>query len=171
MGDLAATERANVVSADGGPRLEDDPGTELLTKSLVGESHHLDIADRRMPIKEFLDLPWRDVLASPNHDVLAAPDDAAIALFIELGEVARVHPASCIQHFARFSVFAPIPEHDGIAAGAQLPGLPERHDMVRVVHDLDFEMRHDAADGGHPHVHGVANSRLETHRTGFGHAI
>src|SRR5712671_1300875 len=124
-----------------------------------------------MAIKEFLDLPWRDVLASPDHDVLAASDDAAIALFIEHGEVTRVHPARGIQHFRRLGFFAPIPEHDGIAAGAQLPSLPKRHDPVRAVHDLDFEMRHDAADGRHPHVYGIANPRLEAHRAGFGHAI
>ena len=32
-------------------------------------------------------------------------------------------------------------------------------------------MRHDAADGGDPHVHRVANSRLEAYRAGFGHSI
>ena len=42
-----------------------------------------------MGVQGRLDLCAGDVLASPDHDVLAASDDAAIAPFIEHGEITR----------------------------------------------------------------------------------
>ena len=63
MRDLAATEGADVVCPDDGPRLENDPGAELFAEPVVGNADHLDVADRRMAIEELLDLARRDVLA------------------------------------------------------------------------------------------------------------
>jgi hypothetical protein len=47
-----------------------------------------------MAVEEFLDLARIDVLAAADHHVLDAADDVAIALGVDGGEIAGVHPAA-----------------------------------------------------------------------------
>jgi hypothetical protein len=91
--DLVAAEGADLVLGAGLCRLGDDPGAQLLAVARSGTpktctSCHLGVAEQ-----ELLDLARVDVLAAADHHVLHAADDVAVALGVQRGQVAGVHPA------------------------------------------------------------------------------
>ena len=51
-----------------------------------------------MAVEELLDLARIEVLAAADHHVLDAADDVAIALVIDHGEIAGMHPAVGVEH-------------------------------------------------------------------------
>ncbi len=52
-----------------------------------------------------------------------------------------MHPAGRIDSLPCPRLVVPIAEHDGVSPGAQLTGLPPRHDSTVAVDNLDFEVR------------------------------
>jgi hypothetical protein len=73
--------------------LEHDPGADLLAVLRVGHAEHLHVLHLGVAVQEFLDLARVDVLAAADQHVLDAADDVAIALGVDGGQVAGVHPA------------------------------------------------------------------------------
>ena len=132
------------------PALTPDPGAELLAVAVVGDAEDLHVLDLRMAIEEFLDLARIEVLAAADHHVLDAADDVAIALGVDHGEVAGVHPAVGVEHVGGLLRLVPIAQHHAVAAGAEFAALAARHDAALEIDDLDLDMRMDAADGGDP---------------------
>src|SRR5690242_15386384 len=99
-----------------------------------------------MPVQELLDLARIEVLPAADHHVLDTADDVAVAVRIDRGEVAGVHPAGLVDDLGRPLLVAPVPEHHRIAAGAEFTRGPARHDMTLGIDDLHFEMRMSAPD-------------------------
>src|SRR5262249_26876225 len=126
--DLAVAERAHFLRRQILARANPDPGAQLLAIAVVGDAEDLHVLDLRMTIEEFLDLARIEVLAAADHHVLDAADDVAIALVVDGGEVAGVHPALGIEHVAGLLRLVPIAEHDAVAAGAELAAFTARHD-------------------------------------------
>src|SRR2546430_199820 len=77
----------------GGAGLELDPGHPLLAILLAGHADHLHVADRRMPVEEFLHLARIDVVAAADDHVLDAAHDVQIPVLVHRCEIAGVHPA------------------------------------------------------------------------------
>src|SRR5450631_3670886 len=53
---------------------------------------------------------------------LIRPGDADVAVGVHRGEVAGVHPSGCVDGLGRPVRLPPVSEHDGVPAGADLPG-------------------------------------------------
>ena len=119
----------------------------------------------------FLDLAREDVLAAADHHVLDAADDVAIALVVDGGEVARVHPAFGVDGFGGLFGIVPVANHDGITPRAEFARLAARDGGALLVDDLDFKMRLDAADGGNAAFERVVDRGLEGDWRGLRHAI
>ena len=170
MGDLVAAEVADLRLGGAGARLEHDPGADLLAVLRVGDAEDLHLRDLGVAEQELLDLARIDVLATADQHVLDAADDVAVALGIDRGQVAGVHPA--VDDCRRGALgIVPVAEHHAVALGAQLARLADRHDGAVGVDDLDLQVRHHAADGRHALVHRVVDAALERHRRGLGHAV
>src|SRR5882724_7046518 len=103
-----------------------------------------------MTIEEFLNFSRIKVLAAADHHVLDAADDVAIALGIDDGEVAGVHPAILVEHIGGFLALVPIAQHDTVAARAELAALAARHDLAFEVDDLDLDMWMNTPNRRHP---------------------
>src|SRR6202795_4447777 len=93
VGDLSLAEAAHFLGRQGLPGADADPGAELFAVAVVGDAEHLDVLDLRVLVEIVLDLAGIEVLAAADHHVLDAPDDVAVALGVDGGEVAGVHPA------------------------------------------------------------------------------
>src|SRR4051795_6630159 len=102
-----------------------------------------------MRVQELFDLTRIHVFAAANDHVFDAPDDVDVALVVHRGQVPGVHPARRVDRPVGCLRVVPVAEHDAVAAGAQLAGLPPRHRSAGGdVGDLDLEVRVHAADGG-----------------------
>src|SRR5262249_36918853 len=119
----------------------------------------------------FLDLARIDVLAAADDHVLDPADDIAIALGIDGGEVAGMHPAPGIDGLAGARLVVPIAAHHRIAPGQKLARHAGRDDPAVAVDDLDLEMRLDAPDRRDPALDRVVDRALEADRAGLRHAI
>ena len=124
-----------------------------------------------MAVEVFLDLARIDVFAAADDHVLDAADDVAVAVGIEGGQIAGVHPAGAVQRLGRALRIIPIAQHHGVAPCAELARLAAWHDPSRLVHDLDLDVGLDAPDGGDPGLQAVVAAGLEADRAGLGHAI
>ena len=124
-----------------------------------------------MAVEKFLDLARIEVLAAADHHVLDAADDVAVALGVDGGEIAGVHPAAGVEHLGGLLRLVPIAEHHGVAAGAEFAALAARHDAALEIDDLDLEMRMDAADGRDAALQRIVDGALEADRAGLGHAV
>src|SRR5713101_207700 len=169
--DLSLTERADLVGRQGLARARPDPCAELLAVAIVSYSENLDVQNLRMTIEEFLDFPGIEILAATDHHVLDAADDVAIALGIDDGDVAGVHPPLGVEHVGGLFPLIPIAQHDAVATGAQFAPLAAWNDAALEIDDLDLDMRMNAPDGGYPALQGIVRCALKADRTGFGHAI
>src|SRR4029453_7578060 len=103
-------------------------GAEFLAVAVVGDAEHLDVLDLGVAIQEFLDLARIEIFAAADHHVLDAADDVAIALGIDDGEVAGVHPAIGVEHVGGLFALVPIAQHDAVAAGAEFAALTAGYD-------------------------------------------
>jgi hypothetical protein len=128
-------------------------------------SLHLGVA-----VQELLDLARVDVLAAADHHVLDAADDVAVALVVDGGQVAGVHPAVGVDGLGGLFLVVPVAEHHRIAARAQLAlgraarcGPRCRRSSPR------------GAAGCGPRwtraLQRVVGAALEAHRRGLGHAV
>src|SRR5689334_9951945 len=169
--DLAVAERADLFRCQRLARAYAHPCAELLAIAIVGDAEHLHVLDLGMAIQELLDLARIEVLAATDHHVLDAADDVAIALLVDHGEVAGVHPAGLVEHLGGLFALIPIAEHDAVATGAELATFAARHDLAVEVDDLDLDMRMNPSDRRHAPLQGIVCRALETDRTGFGHAV
>src|SRR5690606_12787529 len=104
-------------------------GAQLLAIAVVGYAENLHVLDFRMTIQELLDLARIEVLAAADHHALDAADDVAIALVVDDGEVAGVHPAIGVEHVGGLLALVPIAQHDAVAAGAELAAAAAWHDL------------------------------------------
>src|SRR3990172_10455257 len=93
VGDLAATELANLLLTRALAGAQPDPRADFLAVFVVRHTDDRDIPDLGVAKQEFLDLARIDVLATADDHVLAAPDDVAVALVVDHAEIAGVHPA------------------------------------------------------------------------------
>src|SRR5262245_31459913 len=124
-----------------------------------------------MAVQEFLDLPRIDVLTAPDHHVLDAADDVAVAVAVDRGEIAGMHPAAGIDRLRGFLHIVPVTLHDGIAARAKLARFARRDDAAFGIDDLHFDVGVDAADRAHALLQRVVGRSLEADRTGLRHAV
>ena len=124
-----------------------------------------------MAVQEFLDLARIDVFAATDDHVFRAADDAAKAVLVDDGQVARVHPARRIDGFVCFFRVAPVALHHGITARKQFALLAARHDAPFRIDDFHFQVRVDAANRGHAHFARVFDRCLEADGRRFRHAI
>ncbi len=171
MGDAPLAELAQRLGLDRVPRMQLDPGDDLLAVLAVRHADHLHIGHRRVGEQELLDLARIHVLAAADDHVLVAPDDLHVALVVHGRQVAGVHPARAVDGLAgRFRV-VPVAEHHAVAAGAQLADLPARHDMAVLVDDLALQVRLGTTDAGDAPFEVVARAGLGRHRAGLGHAV
>ena len=171
VGDLSLTEEAYVFRRRRLAGLEHDERADLLAEALIGHAEDLGGLNLRMADQKFLDLARVDVFAAADEHVLEAADDAAIALLVDGREIARMHPARGIDRLGRAFAIFPVAAHHAVAAGAQFAGGSERYDVARRVHDLDLDVRMDAADGRDPPLERVVGARLERDRARFRHAV
>src|SRR5450755_4473478 len=162
--DLSLAEAADLVGRQGLAGARPDPGAELLAVAGVRYSENLNIQDLRMTIEEFLDFPGVEILAATDHHVLDAADDVAIALGIDHGDVAGVHPPLRVEHVGGLFPLIPIAQHDAVATGAQFAPLAARHDAALEIDDLDLDMRMNPPDGGYPALQGVVGCALKADR-------
>ena len=171
MRDLALAECTHLVRLQRLAGAHAHPCAKLLAIALVRDAEHLDVLDFRVPKKEFLDLARIKVLAAADHHVLDAPDDVAVALVVDGGEVAGVHPARGILGLAGLFLVVPVAGHHGIAARAEFAPDPARNDAALAVDDLDLDMRMHATDRRDAALDGILDAALEAHRARLGHAI
>src|SRR5450631_1199110 len=115
--DLSLTERADLVGRERLARARPDPCAELLAVAGVSDPENLNIQNLRMTIEEFLDFSGIEILAATDHHVLDAADDVAIALGIDHGDVAGVHPPLRVEHVGGLFPLIPIAQHDAVATG------------------------------------------------------
>src|SRR5579872_4788329 len=115
VGDLALAEAAHLFGGQGLAGLDADPGTQLLAVAIVSDAENLHVLNLGMTIEEFLDLSWIKVFAAADHHVLDAADNVAIALVIDRGEVAGMHPAVAVEHLGGLLRLVPIAEHHAVA--------------------------------------------------------
>src|SRR5262249_660619 len=155
VGDLALAEIADVVGRGALPGPQLDPGADLLAVLGVGHADHLHVLDLGVAVEELLDLARVDVLAAADDHVLDGPHAVAVALGVEGGEVAGVHPAAGVDRLGGLLGVAPVPLHDRVAAGAELARRARRHDAAVGVDDLDLHMRVDAADAADALLQGI----------------
>src|SRR5690349_786833 len=101
MRDLAAAESGDLLGCGGLARLQHDPGANFLAEAGIGHAEDLRRLDLGMAEEKLLDLAGIDVLAAADEHVLDPADDVAIALVVDGGEIATVHPARGVDRFAR----------------------------------------------------------------------
>src|SRR6516162_2910541 len=171
VGDLSATELADVLFGRPDSIAQPDASADLFTIPVVRNPHHGDIEHRRMAIEELLDLPWIDVFSTADDHVFDAPDDIAVPLLIEDREVTGAHPSALIDRLRRALGLTPVTAHHGISAGQQLTGGPAFRRAARGVDDLHLHVRMYSAHRRDPTLNGIVASALEAHRTGLGHAV
>src|SRR6185437_9832593 len=171
MRDLTLAEGGDLLGAGALPGLEHDPGADLLAEARIGHAEDLRRLDLGMAEEEILDLARIDVLAAADQHVLDPPDDVAIALGVDGGKIAAMHPPDLVDRRAAPFRILPIAAHDAIAARAQLAGFAYRHDASGLVDDLDLDMRMDAPDRGDAALDRIVDARLEGDRARFGHAV
>ena len=172
MGDLAAAEVADRLFGFLCARLQDDPGAHLLAETLVRHAEDLDVLNVVMAQQEFLDLARIDVLAAADQHVLDPADDLAIALGVDGGQVAGVHPALGVDRLARALQVAPVAAHHQVAAGAQFAPFADRQrPSVVGIDDLAFGVGLNAPDRRDPLFDRIVDRALERDRAGFGHAV
>src|SRR6516225_4696824 len=169
--DLIAAEGANFLFARAHARAQLDPGANLLAIAIVGDTDHLHVLDLRMAVEKFLDLARIDVFAAADDHVLDAADDVAIALGVDSGEVAGMHPARRIDRLAGARFVIPIAEHHGIAARQQLARRAGRHDAPLAIDDFHLDMRLNAPDRRDASLQRIGRRALETDRARFRHAV
>src|SRR6266850_766446 len=114
---LSLTERANFAFVQEFAGAYLDPRADFLAILLIGHAEDLHGFNLRMPEKELLDLARIDVLSAANDHVLDPSDDVAIALFIDGGEVAGVHPAGAVDRRCRALWIFPITGHHRVTTG------------------------------------------------------
>src|ERR1700683_3934992 len=148
--DLPLAEAADLVGRQRLAGSRPDPGAEFLAIAMVGDAEDLHVLDLGMAVEEFLDLARVKVFAAADHHVLDAADDVAIALLVDHGEIAGMHPAAGVQYVGGFFRLVPIAQHHAVAAGAQFTAFAARHDAAFEIDDLDLDMRMNAPDRGHP---------------------
>src|SRR5919112_3412559 len=171
VGDLSLAEGPHLVLRHRLTLANSDPGAKLLTVSRVGHAKDLDLLDLWMFEEKLLDLTRVKVLTSTDHHVLDAANDVAVALVIQGGQVTGVHPACGIDHLCRFLNLAPVTEHDGVAARAQLARLAARDYASLGVHNLHLKVRVNAAYCGDAPLRRVVDGALKADRAGFRHAV
>src|SRR5262249_41143111 len=137
----------------------------------IGHAENLHVLNFWMAIEEFLDLARIQVLAAADHHVLDAADDVAIALVIDGGEVAGVHPAIGVENIGGLFLLLPITEHDAVAAGAELAAFAALDDLAVEIDDLDLDMRMDASNCGDAPLERIVDGALEADGAGLGHAV
>ena len=170
MRDLRAAMGLDVGLGDLRAGLQHDPCTHHFAEGRVGHAEHLHLLHGRVREQELLDLSRVDVFAAADQHVLDPAHDVAVALGVERGEVAGVHPA--VDHrFKRALLVAPVAVHHGIAAGAQFALLAHRHRVAQRVDQLDLEVRLHPSDGADAALQRVGGIALERHRAGLGHAV
>src|SRR6266481_82696 len=169
--DLPVTEAANLVGRQRLAGSRPDPCAEFLAVTIVGDAEDLNIQDLWMTKEKFLDLARVEVLTAADHHVLDAADDVAVALRIDDGDIAGVHPATGIEHVGGLFGFVPIAQHDAVAAGAQFAPFAARHDASLEIDNLDLDMGMNAPDGGDPTLQRIVRRALKADRAGFGHAV
>src|SRR3984893_7010343 len=113
-----------------------------------------------MAIEEFLDLARIEVLAAADHHVLDAAGDVAIALGVDHGDIAGVHPAAGIEYVGGFFFFVPIAQHDAVAAGAEFAAFAAGHDAALEIDDFHLDMGMNAPDRGHPALPRIVGGAL-----------
>src|SRR6185437_9234727 len=155
MRDLALAEGLDRLRRFALAGLEFHPGAQFLAVFLIRHADHLHAFDLGMAEQIFLDLTRIDVLAAPDHHVLEPPDDVAVAVFVERGEIAGMHPARLVERVRGFLRVVPIAQHDAVTARAQFAGCVRRHDAALGIDDLYFDMRMNAADGRDLALHRV----------------
>src|ERR1700733_9455979 len=96
MGDLALAETLNLLGLRARAGLELDPGAQFLAVFLVRHADHLHRLDLGMPEQKLFDLARINVLAAADHHVLDAADNVAIAVLVQSGEIAGMHPAGAV---------------------------------------------------------------------------
>ncbi|KAI3480411.1 hypothetical protein L1887_57425 [Cichorium endivia] len=153
------------------PRVELDPGDDLLAIAIARDADHLHVGHRRVSEEELLQLPRIDVLAPADDHVLVAPGNAHVAVLVHARQVAGVHPARRVDGFGGRRRVAPVAEHHAVATGAQLADLPAGNHVALLVDDLAFQLRLGAPDTGHPQFELVVGAGLHRHRAGLGHAV
>src|ERR1700736_338230 len=148
VGDLTAAKAGDFL---GGGRLalaQPDPGAQLFAEFRVGHAHHLNILDLGKAKQKFFDFPRINVLTAANDQVLQPADYVAVSRFIDDREVAAVHPAAAVDGFGGSFSFAPITQHDRVAARAEFSAFTARHDVAGFVDNLHFKMRKHLSYGG-----------------------
>ncbi len=153
VGDLSLAEGTHLLRGQRLAGLDANPGAQLLAIAVVGDAEHLGVLDLRMLVEILLDLARIEVLAAADHHVLDAADDVAVALVVDGGEIAGVHPAAVVQHLGGLLRFVPVAQHDAVAARAQFTGLAARHDLALEIDDLHLDVRMNAADRRHAPFH------------------
>src|SRR5206468_4141734 len=104
--------------------------------------------------------------------VLDTAHDVDVAVGIQGGEVAGVHPAVLVDGLGRAGRVVPVADHDGVAAGQELTGGAARHRVAGLgVGDLHLHVRVHPPDGGDPLVEVVVRRGLGGHRRSLGHAV
>jgi hypothetical protein len=101
-----------------------DPCHDLLAVAIAGDADDVRIGDPGQAVQEFLDLARAEVLGTADDHVLDAADDAEVAVGVHDSEIAGVHPSVRVDRQACRLGVVPVAEHDAIAAGALLAGVP-----------------------------------------------
>src|SRR5579875_3228804 len=115
---------------------------------MAGHADDLRLADIGVGDQHFFNFARRDVFAAADNHVLEPADDVDIAGFLHDGEVARVHPAGCIDGGIRGGFVVPVAAHNAVAARAKLAGLAARYKTpCRWITHADLDMRLHAPDG------------------------
>jgi hypothetical protein len=104
----------------------------------VGHAEHLHRLHLGVAEQEFLDLARVDVLAAADQHVLGAADDVAVALGVDRGQVAGVHPAVAHRLARAFGV-APVAEHHRVAAHQQFALLAHGQHLALGIDHLGLQ--------------------------------
>src|SRR5690242_13173557 len=122
---------------------------DLLAVLAVGHAHHGHVQHLGMAVEKLLDLARIHILAAADDHVLDAADDVAVALRVDDGEIAAVHPARRIDGLARALGLVPVAAHHAVAAGEEFPGRAARRHATLGVDDLYLHVRVHPTDGRH----------------------
>ena len=99
MGDLAAAERGDL-SALAAVLGQDDPGADLLTEFLVRHKD-LHLAHGGVAEQVVLTRPGDEAFAAAHDHVLDPLGDVAVALGVDDGEIAGMHPVIGVDRLGR----------------------------------------------------------------------
>src|SRR6188768_871648 len=149
--------------------IEDDERDEHLAQARIPLADGRGLADLRVLEQHLVDLARVHVEAADDDHVLLAVDEEDETLFVDVADVARVHPAVAIRARRLLGLIAITRTHLR-AAHAQLAALTKRQHAIATleIHDLQLGARHGIAHGEQLAL--AAAVHVEAKRRALGHA-